>query len=434
VSFPELREELLALFARGVAAPLPEAVFNGLALRVFRFQCRENAPYRGFVARRGTDPDAVAGWQDIPFLPTRAFKAATLVSGDPAAVQRVFRTSGTTGGREARGEHHVLDLALYQASLLPNLQAHLLPEGGPMPILCLLPSPEEAPDSSLSFMMGEAVRVFGVGGLGDPTENGSAPPVGEPQGPLGGGGFFVESNGGIQVRPFREALGSAVAGQEAVLLAGTAFAFVQWLELAGKGGWEVSLPEGSRIMETGGYKGRTRALTREDLYRGLGEAFGVPAHRIVSEYGMTELLSQFYEPNLAKGAGGGDAPAGARGGGGAGREGGGGGREGGGGAAREEGGGGQWAEAVAGRFHGGPPWVRTRILDPLTLGEMPEGEPGLLAHMDLANLGSVSGILTEDMGRRVPGGFQLVGRREGAEPRGCSLAMEDFLGPSGEGP
>jgi hypothetical protein len=401
VSFPELREELLALFARGVAEPLPEVVFNGLALRVFRFQCRENAPYRGFVARRGTDPDAVARWQDIPFLPTRAFKAAPLVSGDPAAVQRVFRTSGTTGGREARGEHHVLDLALYQASLLPNLQAHLLPEGGPMPILCLLPSPEEAPDSSLSFMMGEAVRVFGVEGLGDPTENGSAPPVGEPQGPLGGGGgFFVDSNGGIQVRPFREALGGAVAGQEAVLLAGTAFAFVQWLELAGKGGWEVSLPEGSRIMETGGYKGRTRALTREDLYRGLREAFGVPAHRIVSEYGMTELLSQFYEPNLAEGADGR----------------------------------GQWAEAVAGRFHGGPPWVRTRILDPLTLGEMPEGEPGLLAHMDLANLGSVSGILTEDMGRRVPGGFQLVGRREGAEPRGCSLAMEDFLGPSGEGP
>jgi len=400
VSFPELREELLALFARGVAEPLPEVVFNGLALRVFRFQCRENAPYRGFVARRGTDPDAVARWQDIPFLPTRAFKAAPLVSGDPAAVQRVFRTSGTTGGREARGEHHVLDLALYQASLLPNLQAHLLPEGGPMPILCLLPSPEEAPDSSLSFMMGEAVRVFGVEGLGDPTENGSAPPVGEPQGPLGGGGFFVDSNGGIQVRPFREALGGAVAGREAVLLAGTAFAFVQWLELAGKGGWEVSLPEGSRIMETGGYKGRTRALTREDLYRGLGEAFGVPAQRIVSEYGMTELLSQFYEPNLAEGADGS----------------------------------GQWAEAVAGRFHGGPPWVRTRILDPLTLGEMPEGEPGLLAHMDLANLGSVSGILTEDLGRRVPGGFQLVGRREGAEPRGCSLAMEDFLGPPGEGP
>jgi hypothetical protein len=402
VSFPELREELLALFARGVAAPLPEAVFNGLALRVFRFQCRENAPYRGFVARRGTDPDAVARWQDIPSLPTRAFKAAPLVSGNPAAVERVFRTSGTTGGREARGEHHVLDLALYRASLLPNLQAHLLPEGGPMPILCLLPSPEEAPDSSLSFMMGEAVRVFGVGGVGNPEGIGAAPRVGEPREPPGGagGGFFVDSKGGIQVRPFREALGGAVAGQEAVLLAGTAFAFAQWLELAGKGGWEVSLPEGSRIMETGGYKGRTRALAREDLYRGLGEAFGVPVRRIVSEYGMTELLSQFYEPNLGEGGGGR----------------------------------GHGAEPVAGRFHRGPPWVRTRILDPLTLGEMREGEPGLLAHMDLANLGSVSGILTEDMGRRVPGGFQLVGRRKGAEPRGCSLAMEDFLGPSSEGP
>ena len=179
------------------------------------------------------------------------------------------------------------------------------------------------------------------------------------------------------------------------------------------------MPEGSRIMETGGYKGRARALAREDLYRGLTEAFGVPARRIVSEYGMTELLSQFYEPVLAETGGEGDRSEAVGGGGGSGWD-----QV---GRARDAG-------AVTGRFHRGPPWVRTRILDPLTLGEVPEGTPGLLAHVDLANLGSVSAILTEDMGRRVPGGFQLVGRSQGAEPRGCSLAMEDFLGALGEGP
>ena len=52
---------------------------------------------------------------------------------------------------------------------------------------------------------------------------------------------------------------------------------------------------------------------------------------------------------------------------------------------------------------------------------------GILAHLDLANLGSVSAILTEDLGFLVPGGFTLRGRTPGAEPRGCSLAMEEFL-------
>ena len=79
------------------------------------------------------------------------------------------------------------------------------------------------------------------------------------------------------------------------------------------------------------------------------------------------------------------------------------------------------------RFHRGPPWVRTRVLHPLSLKPVEDGEVGILAHLDLANLGSVSAILTEDLGRLVPGGFILQGRNPGAEPRGCSLAMEDFL-------
>jgi hypothetical protein len=422
VTFLELRKELLALFSLGVEEPLPDSDFNHLALEVFRFQCLENPGYRGFVARRGADPDALSRWQDIPFLPARAFKSAPLVSGSPLEVERVFRTSGTTGGREARGEHYVRDLALYRASLLPNFQAHLLPGVESVPILCLLPSPEDAPDSSLSFMLGEVMDAFGAVGTWGPPGNATPAPE---EGVGGssvqeGGGFYVHPTTGIEVQGFKEALQRAVAHQVPVLLAGTAFAFVQWLELARNGAWWVRLPEGSRIMETGGYKGRVRALAREDLYRGLTEAFGVPAYRIVSEYGMTELLSQFYEPVLTldgqkgdlgeDGVGGHGDPGWDQG-------------------RRRHG-----AGPVAGRFHRGPPWVRSRIVDPLTLGEVPDGTPGLLAHMDLANLGSVSGVLTEDLGRRVPGGFQLVGRSQGAEPRGCSLAMEDFLHALGEGP
>ena len=150
-------------------------------------------------------------------------------------------------------------------------------------------------------------------------------------------------------------------------------------------------------METGGYKGRSKVLLRGELYEALEDAFGIPQTRIVNEYGMTELLSQFYEPVLA------GAPS----------------------AAHRPGG--PTSAGLVERFHVGPPWVRTSVLDPLTLKALPVGEVGVLAHLDLGNLGSVAPVLTEDLGREVPGGFQLLGRSSGSEPRGCSLAMEEFL-------
>ncbi|MGD2069205.1 MAG: hypothetical protein PVI57_11075, partial [Gemmatimonadota bacterium] len=231
-----------------------------------------------------------------------------------------------------------------------------------LPILCLLPSPEEAPDSSLSAMAGFAVERWGSAR----------------------GGWFVDPDAGLRTRALQDALRSAEAEGEPVLLMGTAFSFVHFLD--GEGG-PVRLPDGSRIMETGGFKGRSRVVERPALYEAMEERTGVPARRIVNEYGMTEMLSQFYEPVLRPGG------------------------------------------SVAGpaRRHVGPPWVRTRILDPRTLETVPRGRPGLLCHLDLANAGSVACLLTEDVGQEVGDGFRVLGRAEGAEPRGCSLVMEELM-------
>jgi hypothetical protein len=369
VTFRDLSRELLLIMERGIGEALPDSYFSDIAIRMFQFQCKANRPYGGFVARRGVDPGAVTSWREIPFLPTRAFKSAALVSGDCREVDRVFRTSGTTLGEAIRGEHHVLELDLYRRSLLVSFTDRVL---GGMPrgvrTLCLLPSSEAAPASSLSFMMNEVVEALG----------------GE------GSGFFVGPDGKLVHETFWQALQAAEKAGSPVLLAGTAFGFVQWLEIAEERSWRVALPRGSRIMETGGYKGRSREVPRGEFYEGLQSAFGVEARYIVNEYGMTELLSQFYEPVLGTG--------------------------------RD-----QTIVRLADRYHRGPPWVRTLVLDPMTLEEVPAGQEGILAHLDLANLGSVAAVLTEDLGRVVRGGFHLLGRRPGSEPRGCSLAMEDFL-------
>ena len=48
-------------------------------------------------------------------------------------------------------------------------------------------------------------------------------------------------------------------------------------------------------------------------------------------------------------------------------------------------------------------------------------------HTDLANYNSVTTLLTEDVGVATDDGFILLGRAQGAQAKGCSLAVEDFL-------
>lgn len=366
--FQALADDLKALFSAGVLDPWPDGAFGDWALRVFEHQFESNATYAAYARKRGVTPTTITGWEQIPAVPTSAFKAVPLISGEASRVQRVFLTSGTTRGRGARGEHHVLDLDLYRASLVPNLRAHLYPDGAALRVLALLPAPAQAPESSLSFMIGEVLDS-----LSD-----------------GDGGFYVDASGRLDVAGLRAALGDATAEGRPVLMAGTAFAFVHWLDALAGSGHELVLPPGSRVLETGGFKGRSRTLSREDLYDALSSAHGVPVNSIVNEYGMTELLSQFYEPTLR-------AP----------------------------------HDSVENRTHAAPPWMRTRVLDPATLDPVPSGRPGLLCHYDLANAGSVMAVLTEDMGVSDENGLRILGRAEGSEPRGCSLAMDDLLSAMG---
>jgi hypothetical protein len=132
-------------------------------------------------------------------------------------------------------------------------------------------------------------------------------------------------------------------------------------------------------------------------------SLGLPAGACVNEYGMTELASQFYDGTL-----------------------------------RDAG-----EDATWPRIKHGPPWVRTVVVDTFTLEPLPPGQPGLLRVVDLANRGSVAAILTEDRAVAVePAGsvnadgraralpFRLLGRADGSEARGCSLAAEAFEVPA----
>ena len=232
------------------------------------------------------------------------------------------------------------------------------------------------------------------------------------------------------------ALERAAAGGRGALpvcLLGTDLALVRLLDEAAEAEFRVALPAGSRLVHTGGSKGRGREIARAELHARVGETLGLKPAWCVNEYGMTEMASQFYETGLRRAAG---AAAGAG--------------TGGRGGARSTAG----AGSPDVRKHG-PAWVRTLVVDARTLEPVPPGRPGFLRHFDLANRGSVMVIQTEDRAVARPdpvksaqpsrgGGpaegsvpasgsgpadwgrmpFELLGRALGSEPRGCSLEAE----------
>jgi hypothetical protein len=147
--------------------------FEDLALELFPLQYHQVDSYRRFCQARKKTPDNVAQWQEIPAIPTAAFKEYDLSSLPAGERTAVFHSSGTTGHRPSRHFHNRESLALYEASLLGWFQRHLLPEAAPAAedesgvppkkpdILILTPGPALASHSSLVHMFEIVRRQFG---------------------------------------------------------------------------------------------------------------------------------------------------------------------------------------------------------------------------------------------------------------------------------
>lgn len=151
------------------------------------------------------------------------------------------------------------------------------------------------------------------------------------------------------------------------VLFGVSFAMLDFIENA-----RVEMKIGN-IIETGGMKGRKKEITKMEVQTRLRE--GLKTDFIYSEYGMTELLSQAYA------------------------------------------------------FHDGmydcPPWMRILISDPNDpFSYMSTNKTGIINVIDLANINSCSFIQTADLGRKNESGqFEVLGRMDNSELRGCSLMI-----------
>jgi hypothetical protein len=380
--------------------------FDKLALELFAFQFKHNAAYRKTCEARNLKPGIAEHWAQIPAVPTAAFKELDLTCLAPGECTTVFHSSGTTEQKPSRHFHNAESLAVYEASLWSGFQANVAigapnsdsacfqsgivradseigaPLARPFQLIILTPPPAQAPHSSLVHMfetvrqkLGAAETVF-VGKLSDD------------------GAWtldFARAVATLGNNPQSET-------RNPKLILGTAFSFVHLLDYLEEKHLRFDLPAGSRVMETGGYKNRSRSMPKTKLHQLITERLGVPPSHIICEYGMSELSSQAYALG---------APASRR---------------------RVSS---SCSEQDAGETPALPgsvtchfsfaPWTRVQIISPETGREVADGETGLIRVFDLANVFSVMAIQTEDLGIRRGDGFELTGRATLAEPRGCSL-------------
>lgn len=153
----DLRDEVRRAIGEGVDAAWPKERFNELALRLFASQFERNPPYRRFCQSRGAQPGRLRSWREIPALPTAAFKEAAIFCYPQEDASVIYRTSGTTR-EDRRGRHLMRDTALYDAALVPNLQAYVFPDVERIRIAVLALAPPEAPQSSLTHMLDAALE------------------------------------------------------------------------------------------------------------------------------------------------------------------------------------------------------------------------------------------------------------------------------------
>ncbi|MCX8531687.1 LuxE/PaaK family acyltransferase [Chryseobacterium luquanense] len=157
-----------------------------------------------------------------------------------------------------------------------------------------------------------------------------------------------------------------------VILFGVSFALLDFLDTLESLTLSISQSLNLTVIETGGMKGRKEEMTKDELLKILQNGF--KTHKIYSEYSMTELLSQAY--------------------------------------------------SLGENIYQCPNWMRVLVRnteDPFNYER--EGRTGAINIIDLANIHSCSFIATQDLGKTMGDKFQVLGRIDHSDIRGCSLLV-----------
>lgn len=242
-------------------------IFCQSAIDLFTSQYSSNSAYQNYCDSLGVKVTEICKWKNIPPVTTDVFKLSgtPIISFTKEDIQRTFTTSGTTG--DIKGQHHFPSLDIYEHSITSCWEQLALPK--PTNCIFLTQKPQDAPQSSLSHMMGV---------LDDTYSETST--------------WVIDKDGKIDIDKVISVIHET---KEPIALMGTALAFLYLFENLPA---PLRLPAGSWAMETGGYKGTKRQLEKKELYEMFQKFLGLENDSVINEYSMTELSSQFYTRGL----------------------------------------------------------------------------------------------------------------------------------------
>ncbi len=347
-----ITEDVLGFIEAGVDSERFD--FEAYALRLFALHHKSNALFREFCDAKQVRVADVRRWQDVPMVYNDVFKTHLVASFPLEQAVMGLLTGGTTSltqrGRIFRDED---GKKLVFAANRKMTEAYLFPDfeaGRRCRILILAPSPELAPSMGMAIGMDQTRRAFGTP---DST--------------------FLLGKTGVDVAALLEALREAEASGGPVALIGATAAYVYFFQACRRKRWSFKLPPGSRICDGGGYRGRFGVVTRDDYYAMVEEILGIPGTHCVNVLGEAETATNLFDDALRR--------------------------------------------HVKGlpprkRTRPVPPWSRVLAMNVDTLAPLPDGEVGLLAHWDLANVPTVLAVITDNLGYTTDGGrgCEMVGR------------------------
>ena len=308
--------------------------FEEHALTLFKHQYANNLIYRQYCQKIGKSLENVKKLSKIPFLPISFFKSHKVYSSNKPH-EIVFESSRTTS--ETPSRHYIKNLKVYIKSFMTAFEL-VFGLVSDYIILALLPTYLERKNASIIYMVDKLIRY-----TGNPYSS-----------------FYLDEYQTLYNRLYEY----NKQGKKTILF-GLSSAL---LEFSHK--YPIKL-KNTMVMETGGTKGMSKEMSKQELHGKLKKAFSVSS--IHSEYGMTELLSQAY--------------------------------------------------SLSDNLYKTPPWMRIRIVDITDPFEnLGYDKTGVIHVIDLANIDSCSFIATQDLGKlKSETSFKLMGRYDHADVRGCNL-------------
>lgn len=328
---------------------MDEKRFNELALKEFERQYNVSAPYKEFCKSLNVVPETIAHWEEIPAVSSFAFKKAVIDSLPAEKAEQIYLSSGIVQ-LEKRKEKTYRDkwaVAMIRTGNTLLTKAYLFPDVEKMKILFMVPSPKMAPLMEMAIGMEHVRMEFGTSDS-----------------------RFLISFFGLDIKTLLKSLKQAEKTGEPLALIGATFGLVLFLDACEKEGIRFSLPEGSRICDTGGYMGRYTGCSKEEYFKKCVQVLGIEEDCCINVLWICENSTVYFD-NVLKNS---------------------------------------FSSVKKERYKEMPPWTRTIVVDTREFKRLPKGEIGLLRHYDLTNRLAGFAVQTDNLGFETEDGFEVIGK------------------------